>query len=386
MSEKTFKIEESGTAKAVRFLGRTYTYDYAAKSLNEKYEKTVFFDWTMSGFEFSFIGTAASAEIVSNRFKDKKIWLYAYVDGDTGPGKGRMFAVGGKEKDSYVLCSGLPEGKHTVEVRRASACCMGGLEEENGPAGMSGLVSLTITGRDPELCKRPADRKLKLEFIGDSITCGDNINRVDGNNIEDGTLTYAAFTAHKLGADINVMSISGNGCICCLFGTPLLDLPDQYMYTDSLAKGTPGEDRWDFSKYRPDVVVVNLGTNDRGGVPRVFGYDEFKNGCDKAVGGGKTEHHTGVKDFLTMIRENNPQAKILWVCGAMGRELCGVINDAVREWNESIGETVAYFSPLPENWSFDNGKGYDDCHPSVLASKVYAEILAVKIKQILGEI
>ena len=343
-----------------------------------------FFDWTMSGFEIAFCGTGLSANLVTNRFDLGDIRFYVYVDGDFEPQKGTELKVGKDENREYTLCEGLCDGAHTVMIRRASCCCRGGFDDPRGLAGRTGLYSVTVQGADPSLCDRPKDKDIKLEFIGDSITCGDAINFVDGSNTEDGALTYAAFTAHKLNADINVMSISGNGCICCLFGTPLLDLPDQYLFTDSLAKGTSGADKWDFSRYQPDVVVVNLGTNDRGGVPSNFGYNEFKNGVTKSVNGGAVEHHTGVKDFLSMIHENNPNAKIIWACGAMGRELCRVIDEAVREYNEALGETVAYFAPLPENWSYDNGKAYDDCHPSVLSSKIYSEILAEKIRRILG--
>ncbi len=380
-------IPASAAAENIRYLGRTYTEDYVAYSQGQTVEGVTFFDWTMSGFEVAFCGTGLSAQLVTDRYDRGPIRFYVYVDSDFAPMEGRMLEVAGEEAGTYVLCDGLPEGKHTVMLRRASCCSRGGFDDPRGLAGRTGLASLTVEGEAPALLNKLADKALKLEFIGDSITCGDAINQVNGQNVEDGTLTYAAFTAYRLGADINVMSISGNGCICCLFGTPLLDLPDQYLYTDNLAKTSrEALKEWDFARYQPDVVVVNLGTNDRGGVPRVFGYDEFKNGCDKAVNGGKVEHHTGVKDFLTMIHEHNPKAKIVWTCGAMGRELCRVIDEAVREWNKANGfeETpVAYFAPLPENWTFDNGKAYDDCHPSVLSSKIYSEILTEKIYRIL---
>ena len=383
MANKVYSVAEA--SEKIRFLGRNYTTDYVKYSDGERLENVTFFDWTMGGFEIKFKGTGVSAVLVSNRFDTHKIRFYAYVDGVTGPQVGKMFTVTGDEAGEYVLCENLPEGEHTLQIRRASACCMGNIGDPRGFAGRAGLASLTVTGEAPELLSKPEDKKLKLEFIGDSITCGDNINQVDGKGVEDGTLTYAAYTAHKMDADINVMSISGNGCICCLFGTPLFDLPDQYLFTSNLAKGSVGTDNWDFSKYQPDVVVVNLGTNDRGGVPRVFSYDEFKNGCDKSVAGGAVEHHTGVKDFLDMIHDNNPHAKILWTCGAMGRELCNVINEAVREWNEKKGEVIAYFTALPTNEMYDYGKGYDDCHPSVLSSKIYSEILVEKINHMLND-
>lgn len=383
----SYIAQRADLAEKVRYLGRTYTEDYRKYSDGEVLPGVTFFDWTMSGFEIAFHGTGLTARLVTDRYDRGPIRFYVYVDCDFAPQEGRAIEVVGEEAGDYVLCDGLPEGDHTVMIRRASCCSRGGFDDPRGLAGRTGLAGVTVTGEAPSLLPRPADKALKLEFIGDSITCGDAINQVNGQNVEDGTLTYAAYTAHRLGADINVMSISGNGCICCLFGMPLLDLPDQYLFADNLAKTSPAAlEKWDFTRYQPDVVVVNLGTNDRGGVPRVFGYDEFKNGCDKAVNGGKVEHHTGVKDFLTMIHENNPSAKILWTCGAMGRELCRVIDEAVKEWNEAGGykdEPVAFFAPLPENWSFDHGKAYDDCHPSVLSSRIYSEILAEKIYRII---
>ena len=248
------------------------------------------------------------------------------------------------------------------------------------------LKSLTVRGSEPTLMGQVSGREIRLEFLGDSITCGDNIFMSEDINgkevkVEDGYRTYAAYCARELSADYNVMCISGNGFICSLFGTPLLDIPDRYPYVCDLAP--EGKDEWDFSKYTADVVVVNLGTNDYSGLNKNYTWDEMKYGVTKSVGSGAEEHHTGVFDVLDMLRENNPGCKIVWLCGAMGVRLSDLINEAVGEWNEQRGykdDPVAFFMQLPDDGTVENGKAYDNSHPSETYGKIYGKELAQFIR------
>ena len=67
-----------------------------------------------------------------------------------------------------------------------------------------------------------------------------------------------------------------------------------------------------------DVVVINLGTNDnggtRGGVPIT-----------------NTEMANEAVAFLTLVREKNPDAVIIWHYGMMGSNRAAAFEDAVAE-------------------------------------------------------
>ncbi len=365
----------------IRFLGRTYPADYTLWSGGGIRKDVECFDWTASGFVFSFRGTGVSAQLLTNRYDQSPIFLYVFVDGETSPDRAKMLRLEGEEEAWYSLAEGLPEGEHQICVRRASACCRGSFGDPRSLAGVTALEALRVEGEAPALLPPPAEKSRRLEFVGDSITCGDANNRVGELVIEDGLRTYAAHTARALDAEWNVMAISGNGVICSVLGNPLLELPDQYLFSDKLS-GNGVE--WDFSRYQPDVVVVNLGTNDRAGVPGKFSYEEFKNGVTRAFApGDPVVHHTGVKEFLQMIHAHAPAAKILWLFGAMGEGLTDALRESVAEFNAQQGEEIAYFQLLQDSGEIPDGKANDNNHPSEAASKVYADAIGRTIRAIM---
>lgn len=363
----------------IKPLGRTYTENYKLFS-KEGNIYGLFFDWTASGFSFRFKGTKASAEILTNRFDGNSMFAYVSVDGKDAPDDCKFIEIKDNEFAAYTLCDGLEYGEHTVSLRRASCMCRGSGADD--PRTMAGKLALISLDTDGELLSRPEDKAIKLEFIGDSITCGDNINKLpDGRVIEDGIRTYAAYTARALDADYNVMSISGNGVIVSVLGFPIFELPKRYPYVNDLGGR---KEEWDFSKYQSDIIVINLGTNDRAGVPSKFSYDEFINGCDRAFDeNSAVSHHTGMKDILRTAHKGCPRAKILWLFGAMGEGLTDAIKQGIREFNEECGEEIAFFLLLKNSDDIENGKAYDNCHPSENASKVYCEALSAEIKRIL---
>lgn len=370
----------------VRFLGRTYATDYVKYSDGQTINGVTCFNWTDAGFEIVFNGTEISAEIVASRYDIEPVFLYVAVDGNEDPDACNYINVSQNEVDTYVLASGLTDGEHIITVRRSTRGCMGNFGQEKGLSGISALKSITVKGSAPAMLGKVYDRDIQLEFIGDSITCGDNIFMsvdINGNStkIEDGYRTYAGYCARELNADYNVMAISGNGFICSLFGTELLDLPDQYEYTCSLSLGSTDDVKWDFSKYQPDVVIVNLGTNDISGLNTGnYTEDDIKYGVTKSVKGGEVKRHTGVFDFLDMIHKNNPDAKIVWLCGAMGVRLSDIISEAVTEWNQQNNTDIASFKQLVDCGTVENGKAYDNSHPSETYGKTYGKELADYIK------
>ncbi|MDI3319554.1 SGNH/GDSL hydrolase family protein [Pinibacter soli] len=104
----------------------------------------------------------------------------------------------------------------------------------------------------------------KMEFIGNSITCGAGIDLstapcgqgawYDQNNAY---LSYGSVTARKLNAQFHLSSVSGIGLMnsCC---NMKITMPQVYnkvnMRDDALT--------WNFANYQPDVVTVSLGQND----------------------------------------------------------------------------------------------------------------------------
>ena len=116
---------------------------------------------------------------------------------------------------------------------------------------------------DGDFLEPPEAKSLKLEFYGDSLTCGyGNLspNREPPKDFcaeENGYLTYPSFLAQALDADFSVAAASGFGILTNCAGDPK-DIIDAYWNM-----ALPLEQvKWDFTKYTPDLVFINMGTND----------------------------------------------------------------------------------------------------------------------------
>lgn len=195
------------------------------------------------------------------------------------------------------------------------------------------------------------EKKLKIEFIGDSITTGEGLAGQVGD-MEwischmSFCKTYAYMASDMLDADFRVMSQGGYGVICGYNNSPYKVIPPHYENVCSIIGGPVYEklganQAYDFSIWQPDYIVINLGTNDRGGldfepfVDEVTGM-EYK--LNKGPDGNACEDDAetisnGVKNFLSLVRNNNPKAKIIWATGMMAiPEVMPAINAGICEY------------------------------------------------------
>lgn len=119
-----------------------------------------------------------------------------------------------------------------------------------------------------------ADKSYKLEFIGGSITSGEGtIGAKEGTDwipmLFTAIHSYTAITATALNADYRVLSQSGWGVLTSWDNNPHGNILAYYEQVCGMLTGKRNEalgalSDHDFTSWRPDVVVVNLGTNDGG--------------------------------------------------------------------------------------------------------------------------
>lgn len=154
-----------------------------------------------------------------------------------------------KDEDIYVLCDNIPYGTHKLKVLKRSECCM----------SYAGLKDLYTDGKILETDESSHD--MKIEFIGDSITCGyGNVatpNEPFSTETEDGLQSYAYITAQELNAEANMICVSGWAVNKSPYGRSIQEI---YEYTDYFHDKS--KSKWDFNKFIPDVVVLALGSND----------------------------------------------------------------------------------------------------------------------------
>jgi lysophospholipase L1-like esterase len=165
-------------------------------------------------------------------------------------------------KTLYRIADELPPGEHTLILNKAT----------EGQNGWNRLAEV----RCEMLLQAPPIPERRIEYIGDSITCGFGAN---DSEIPCGTGTwfdqhdtwesYGAILSRRLNAQWHLNAVSGIGMIRN-WNSPGPVMPERYagIYLDYSDR----DSHWDFTKYQPELVVIGLGTNDfsdgDGSVPR----------------------------------------------------------------------------------------------------------------------
>lgn len=343
--------------KNVRLMGRTLSIDGIR-----------YIDYSGSGIEFEFTGK--KAEVVLWTDKDNWLdewerfcgWVAVFVNGILT----KRIPV--KETEaSYVLFESDVEQTVTVQLIKISEALFAKI----------GIKKLILDGTP----KPTKPKTRKIEFIGDSITCGYGIEGKQDVDLfstatENPWKAYAMQTARNLGADCNLVCWSGIGIISN-WVPPEIDepqdsflMPNLYQYTDlglSQAMKLPEHEKWDFNKFVPDIIVVNLGTND----------SSYTRGIEERVNLFGKKYF----EFLTYIRKNNPDANILCTLGVMGQELCPEVEKQVELFAKTNGDTKIHFLSFDVQLEED-GIGID-YHPNETTNNKMAKRLTERIAQIM---
>lgn len=225
----------------------------------------------------------------------------------------------GTQPTPYVV-SGLADTSHTIMVVRRS----------EGWGGVNDFYGFGLETGKTLVAPAPTAVTRKMEFIGDSITCGsvdEYISAVPtatadlpcdyGGCVQNGDTTYAMQLARLYGAEGRTICRGGIGIYrnCgtgCAPNIPMISVfPNMYF---EAAPGA-GSLTWNFSSWQADVVMIALGTNDFSqGVP-----DE-------------TAFKTAYSDFLTALRSYYPNAYIFctqplpaWVPATAGTFISDVV-------------------------------------------------------------
>lgn len=241
-----------------------------------------------------------------------------------------------------------------------------------------GIVSISV---EEGKIEPTSNKELYIEFVGDSITCGygvddENPDHHFSTKTEDVTKAYAYKTAEMLNADYSIVAISGYGIIS---GYTTGDVPiseqtiPQYYDTlgftyGSFGKEKPQDIKWDFTKRQPDIVVVNLGTND----------SSYTKGHEDRLTWFCNEYCA----FIKKIRERNPDATILCSLGIMGADVYPSIEKAVETYIDETGDNNIELLKFDQQLMED--KIAADWHPSETTHTKAAKKLAAKIQDILN--
>jgi lysophospholipase L1-like esterase len=252
--------------------------------------------------------------------------------------------------DTIMVAEGLSDGTHTLTVCKNTEANIGYLE----------LVGI----RCKQLVKPDPKPKRKIEFIGNSITCGtgSDVSEIPcGKGVwqdqHNAYLSYGAITARTLTAQYHLSAVSGIGLMhsCCKMNIIMPPVFDKIsMRNDTI--------NWNFNKYQPDIVTVCLGQND--------GIQDSASFCENYI------------SFIKQLWGYYPKAQLLLLSSPMAD--AGLVKfmkatlTAVKNKANSTGDkkvSVYFFSK-----QYHNGC---DSHPDLEEHKLIAKELTVAVKRIM---
>ena len=329
------------------------------------------FDWSSSGVTLnvkaSDVRMTFTAQTGSNGTQGNRAYFWVYTNGVKANEK--LLLKDGK--NTYDIATGLDATK-TTEIRVIKAT-----EANFSYANLNGI---SVKGSLEPI----AHKDFKIEVIGDSISAGQWLfaqpdARVFKADEEDSTYTYGSLLADKFDAEFTLLASSGSGIFMDSSGLKSGETKngkaaniwsDMYDYsvTSRSQRGSTFNTNtlWDFSNDNPDLIIVNLGTNDSANVARI---------PDNELNAGVTN---GVKSFLSKLTEKHPNAKIVWCYGIMNQNLTSVIKNAVDGFASENSSTNVSFVELPLQSEFSSTTGGGN-HPNTETHSKLADYLVDKI-------
>jgi len=348
-----------------------------------------YFDYSASSFEFAFTGTKAVCTFCSDPESwqnDTKCWLGVYVseiDANSEKKPLDFWKDFPEEPDRKILLNHKKADYTLFECSKPKTVHIRVIKLSEAAFAYAGFCGLKLEGRLLENCINTAknEKKLKkprIQFIGDSITCGYGIDGVFEKDVftteqERADKSFAFLTAKELGAEFQMVSWSGIGIISCYVDidqncprTEIL-MPLLYPYTDkSLSLRLNAEPEiWPACNFKPDIVVINLGTNDAS-----YTRQKEERVCSFI---------SGYRQLLENVHRDSPSASIAACLGVMGQDLCDAVENAVSLFKNDFPKvqvSVLKFDVQDEK----DGIGAD-WHPSAKTHKKLAQKLVIHLKQ-----
>lgn len=339
--------------------------------------------WNGSAIEVNVTGTELWIDLDVD-FDNYEPWVGSTLDGAI---MSRQMLMPG----SYSLClfRGMtPEAVKNVRFFRELQAMS---EDESCHILIRGFQS------DGEF-KPVAERRFKLEFVGDSITSGEGTYGAKGESpwlsmYMSFSRNYANLIGEALDADVRLISQGGWGVLCGWDNDPRHCLPAYYEKICGLAdsafnKALGSQKPHPFSSWQPDAIIVNLGTNDCSAFDQpewtdpVTGarFKQHKNADGSFAKEDVERFEQAVIDFLQVLRHNNPNSHIVWVYGMLGYDLTLPIVDAINRFRAKTGDIKTHFLQLPNTTEETVGSHF---HPGYKSHKRAAKVLTEYLQTLL---
>lgn len=336
LSENTLSAESTiaGNDKNITFTGRTLQKN-----------KTTQFNWSGVTMIVRFSGTSLSLDADDSKTNYYNVW----VDSPVTPVAQRILKLGGKT----TLAENLPDGEHTVIVQKRT----------EGEQGTITIKSLTTDGT---FLKAASANERRIEFIGDSYTCGYGTESKSGREkfkpeTENCNQAYACIIGRFFDADVQLVSHSGRGIVRNYDDyNPELTMTNMYFKT---LDGNEGPD-WNKDDFKPALVVIYLGTND------------FSCGKQPALWSWNSNYIR----LLGQVRKVHPGVPVLCVASKADPLLAQYVASAAG----TSGLKDIHWAAIQENAHNDSSELGASSHPNYEGQRKVASIMIPYISTITG--
>jgi lysophospholipase L1-like esterase len=315
--------------------------------------KKVLFDWPGVYICAAFEGTSCSI-----RLKNHKLENYQNEYAVTIDQRAPRLLTTTDTSMVYHVAAGLPDSiPHTIMIQKRTEALAG-----------SGEFCGFILDKGKILLSPLQRPNRRIEFIGNSITCGYGVEGETPDchfsaETENACISYAAITARAMQADYALVAYSGRGVVRN-YGdsnkTSSNTMPvlfERTCFSDSNLK-------WNFVSWVPQAVVLNLGTND-------YSTQPFP---DSMV------FQNAYTQLLHRVRSLYPGVTMFCICGPMIGEPCAkYIKNVVLQEQKTGRDKDVFFIEIQKGALADADWGCDN-HPNILGMNKIADILISTMK------
>ncbi len=303
-----------------------------------RFDKTnpeqVRFDWPNSTIQFQFTGSEIDIALQGGA----RNYFNLFINDS-------LHSVLHQPYDSIIKIKDIKAtGVHSFRIQKRT-------EGEMGIAAFKGVY----LPKNERLISSRIKASRKIEFIGNSITCGYGTEGASRNekflpSTENVNQSYALITSKAFNAECHVIAHSGLGVVRNYGDKNKISVDRATMpMRFNQVLDTDNSKLWDFNLWKPDLVVINLGTNDYSTKPHP----------DKAI------FQDTYKLLIENIQEVYGNIPVFLICGPLIDEPAYTnIKELTYNMKQLKPESKIHFIGIPKSLLNATSDLGSDSHPS----------------------